>query len=158
MPKLDSNVAAEVEKAESVASLIEEGTYEMVLTAVSATDKEGNPLVGKDSGQPYWNWEFTFPEDAPRYSRRKLWRITSLGANSAWLMKEHFDAFGVSPDTDTDDLIGKRALVYIGTRMRTDTNETQNTIKRVLPVDGVTPVTGGVKGASTKGAAKKDLF
>lgn len=155
MPKLDSNVAEQVNQAESGSSLIEEGLYQMVLVEVSATNKQGEPLQGKAG--PYWSWTLAFAEDAPRYAKRRLWAITSLSADAAWKMKEHFDAFGVPADTDTDDLIGRTCLVEVGTRTITQgekAGEVTNTVKKLLPVDGVTtPVSKG-----TNAKAKKDLF
>lgn len=158
MPKLDSTVAEQVNQAESGSALIEDGLYEMVLEAVDATDKNGEPLTGKQG--PYWKWTFVFPEDAARYAKRKQWVNTSLSADSAWKMKEHFDAFGVPADTDTDDLVGRHVLVEIGSRVITQgdkAGDTVNTVKKILPVDGVTPAAGGkANGKATAG--KKDLF
>jgi hypothetical protein len=157
MPKLDSKIAETVEKAENGSALIEEGTYEMVLLSVEANGRDGKPLVGKAG--PYWSWTFAFAEDAERYAKRRVWAITSLSADAAWKLKEHFDAFGVGADADTDDLIGRKCLVQIGSRLITQgekAGETMNTIKKVLPLDGVSAPAGG-KGAEA-GKAKKDLF
>ncbi len=157
MPKLESKVAEQVNSAESGSALIEEGTYEMVLIAVESTGKDGKPLVG--AAGPYWKWTLAFPEDAERYAKRRQWVNTSLSADSAWKMKEHFDAFGVSADTDTDDLIGKKCLVQIGSRVITQGNmsgETVNTVKKLLPLDGVSPAGESKKPA--KGKASADLF
>ena len=156
MPKLDSTVAEQVNQAESGSALIEEGMYEMVLISVEATGKDGKPLVG--SAGPYWKWALAFPEDAERYAKRRQWVNTSLSADSAWKMKEHFDAFGVSADTDTDDLVGKRCLVHIGSRIITSgdkAGDTVNTVKKLAPLDGVS-AGASAKGAGTK--AKRDLF
>lgn len=160
MPKLDGNVAEQVDKAESGTQLIEEGLYEMVLIEVAATGKDGQPLVGKAG--PYWSWTFAFPEDAERYAKRRAWRITSLSPDSAWVMKQMFDAFGVPADTDTDELIGKRAMVEIGHRTVTqgdNAGDIKETVKKVLPLDGVQAPSANGKaaaGGGTKG--KKDLF
>ncbi len=156
MPKLDGNVAEQVDKAESGSALIEEGTYEMVLEAVEATGRDGKPLVG--AAGPYWKWTFVFAPDAARYAKRKQWVNTSLSADSAWKLKEHFDAFGVGADADTDDLVGKKCLVVIGTRTITQgdkAGDVVNTVKKLMPLDGVAAPAKG-KGADTK--AKKDLF
>ncbi len=159
MPKLDGKAAEQVNQAESGATLIEEGTYEMVLTAVTATGKDNKPLVGPNG--PYWKWELTFPEDAPRYAKRKQWVNTSLSESAAWKMKEHFDAFGVSADTDTDDLVaaGARCLVVIGTQTIQEgaqAGEVRNNPTKLLPLDGVVASNGTSKAAGSK--AKADLF
>lgn len=158
MPKLNGTVAEQVNSAESGSALIEEGTYEMVLIEVAATGQDGKPLVG--AAGPYWKWTLAFPEDAPRYAKRRQWVNTSLSADSAWKMKEHFDAFGVPADTDTDDLIGRHCLVHIGTRRIANSNkpekigDTVNTVKKLMPLDGV--ANKAAKGDGSK--AKKDLF
>lgn len=159
MPKLDSTVAEQVNQAESGSSLIEDGTYKMVLESVEATGNDKKPLVG--TAGPYWKWTFVFPE-GERYAKRKQWVNTSLSADSAWKMKEHFDAFGVSADTDTDELIGKACLVEIGSRTITQSKDPSkigdvvNTVKKVLPLDGAVTGTAGKAKVDTK--AKKDLF
>lgn len=157
MPKLDESVASTVDQAESGTQLIEEGLYEMVLIEVAATGKDGQPLVGKAG--PYWSWTFAFPEDAERYAKRRAWRITSLSPDSAWVMKQMFDAFGVPADTDTDELIGKRASVEIGHRTVTqgdNAGDVKETVKKVLPLDGVSAPSNGKAGGKATG--KKDLF
>lgn len=158
MPKLDSGAAEQVNQAESGSALIEDGVYRMRLEAVEATGKDGKPLTG--NAGPYWKWTLVFPEDAERYAKRKQWVNTSLSADSAWKMKEHFDAFGVPADTDTDELIGRECLVDIGNRTITQgdkAGDVVNTVKKLMPLDGVTVGGAGkAKGADAK--AKKDLF
>ena len=157
MPKLDDNTADAVRNDDG-SNLIQEGVYEMILTAVSATDSKGEPLVG--SNGPAWSWEFTMPEDAERYAKRKVWAYTALEA--AWLLKRYFDAFGVGPDTDTDDLIGRRVLVEVSTYTRKSgekTGEIANSVKSLLPLDGAMAGAGAAASSNGKGkAAKPDLF
>lgn len=154
MPKLDSNVAAEVDKAESGNALIEEGEYEMVLTAVSAQDKQGKPLMGPKGA--YWNWEYTMPEDAERYKKFKVWDITSLSDVAFWKLKQVYDAFGVGADVDTDDLIGKRVTVKVVHRSIQSGARAGDI---VAGVGEVKPLAGTAKGAGAgKGKAKADLF
>jgi hypothetical protein len=50
-------------------------------------------------------------------------------------MKKTFDAFGVSADTNTDELCGCIVTLSIGNRVRQDTKELQNNVKDVLPFD-----------------------
>lgn len=158
MPKLEGNVAEQVNSAESGSVLIEDGIYLMTLEAVESDGKDGQPLSGKAG--PYWKWTLVFPADAERYAKRKQWVNTSLSADSAWKLKEHFDAFGVPADTDTDDLIGKQCMVQIGSRTITQgdrAGDEVNTVIKLLPVDGAKPA--AAKGAKGTGkTASKDLF
>lgn len=156
MPKLDDNAAKTVADAESTGGLMEEGIYEMVLTEVTAEGKDGQPLVGPSG--PYWNWTFTIPEDAPRYAKWNQWMITSLSEKAAWKLKEVFAAFGVTPDTDTDDLIGKRVRVEVGTRTIQKgerAGEVANQVRSIMPLDGDAAPAAGTKGKG-KGKTEKD--
>lgn len=155
MPKLDSDAAKRVEDAESSGGLMEEGLYEMVLTEVTATGKDGKPLSGPAG--PYWKWEFTVPEDAPRYPKWKQWVNTSLSEQAAWKLKEVFEAFGRTPDTDTDELIGQRVRVEVGTRTIQQgerTGEVANQVRSVLPLDPSASATPA--GSKDKGKSKAD--
>ncbi len=158
MPKLDENAAKTVADAESSGGLMEENIYEMILTEVTATNKEGEPLVGPNG--PYWNWTFTVPEDAPRYAKWNQWLITSLSDKAAWKLKETFEAFGATPDTDTDELIGKRVRVEVGVRTIQKgerKGELANQVKSVLPLDGdVASAVATAGKAASKGNTKDD--
>lgn len=130
MPKLDETAATTVAEAEEAASVMEEGIYEMILVSVEA--KEGPK-------GPYWNWTFRVPEDAPKYAKWQQWLITSLTPESAWRLKETFKAFDATPDTDTDDLIGKTVRVQVGVRTIQSgarAGEIGNQIKKVMPLSG----------------------
>ncbi len=132
MPKLDENAAQKVASAESTGGIMDEGIYEMTLTKVEvATGPKGT----------YWKWEFTVPEDAPKFGKWKQWLNTSLSEAAAWRLKEVFEAFGTTPDADTDDLIGQSVRVEVGVNTIQSgprTGEPGNNIKKVLPLDGAT--------------------
>lgn len=147
MPQLNPDQAKQATEAESGSVLIEDGIYEMVLTACTALDKDGNPLATENAG-PYWSWEYTFPEDAPKYKKRKVWDKTWLTEESAWKMNQVFTAFGVPTSTDTDDLVAKgaRALVEINSytiQKGPKTGEERNGVKQVLPLAGAKPAAAG---------------
>lgn len=146
MPKLPADVAKATAEAE-IGNEIEEGTYRMVLTAVT-DEKNGKPNSGPKG--PYWTWELTFPDDAPRYKRRKVWRNISLGEDAASLRREAYAAFGADPSVDTDDLIGKECDVVIGTRLYE--GKPQVDVRRLLPPEGVVASTGKVKGKAANAA------
>lgn len=131
MPRLDETAASRVEEAESSSGVMDEGIYEMTLISV-----EVKP--GAENG-PYWKWTFKVPEDATKYAKWQQWLNTSLSERSAWKLKEVFEAFGVTPDTDTDDLIGQRVRVEVGQntiQKGPRAGEVGNNVKKVLPLDG----------------------
>lgn len=143
MPKLGGDQAEAVKTAESTGGLIEDGVYEMVLMNVE--EKPGNEY-------PYWNWEFMFPEDAPRYKKWRQWEKTSLSPSAAWRLKDAFAAFGVEPDTDTDELIGKRCLVHVGSETAQAgkrKGELVNVVIRLMPLDGAATTTDSGKVATS---------
>lgn len=154
--KLPKDVAQQTKDAEDGFKLMEEGDYEVELIEVQ-TEKNGKPTVGAQSGVPYWTWVFQIPEDADRYKKRRFWRIISLGETSAPIRKSAFNAFGADPETtDTDDLIGRKCLAHIGTKMneqgaRAGTED--NEIQRLMPLDAPA---GKAKGKGD--TAKPDMF
>ncbi len=130
MPRLDENAAQKVASAESTGGLMDEGIYEMILTQVEAASGPKGT---------YWKWEFTVPEDAPKFGKWKQWLNTSLSEASAWRLKDVFAAFGETPDVDTDDLIGRRVRVEVGVntiQSGSRTGEPGNNVKKVLPLEG----------------------
>lgn len=129
MPTLPQQAQADAEQADSRAPL-EEDTYVLRLRDVD----------GSQSGPsgPYWRWEFEVAHHAdPSLNGRRLWTNTSLSKKAAWKLKEAFDAFGVSLDTDTDDLCGElclatvtQAVIQSGKR----TGEIGNEISKLMPL------------------------
>ncbi len=144
MPKLGDEQTKAVNEAESTGGgLIEDGVYEMVLMNVE--EKPG-------SEYPYWNWTFVFPEDAPRYKKWRAWEKTSLSPASAWRLKAAFEAFGVTPDTDTDELVGRRCLVQIGSETAqagAKKGDLVNVVKALLPLDNAASTTDSGKVATS---------
>ncbi len=144
MPRLGDEQAKNVNEAESNGGgLIEDGVYEMILMNVE--EKQGNEY-------PYWNWTFQFPEDAPRYKKWKQWETTSLSPASAWRLKAAFEAFSTTPDTDTDELIGRRCLVHIGSETAQAgkrKGELVNKIVGLMPLDPAASTTESGKVATS---------
>lgn len=108
---------------------LEPGAYHVKLVDVDS-DRQG-------AKGPYWSWEFDVVEPGD-YQNRKLWNNTSLADNAAWKLKETFDAFGVEPDTDTDDLCGQvvKAVVSIRTIQEgARKGELANQIDKLVPKD-----------------------
>lgn len=159
MPKLNAEVVQSVEEAESSGGLMEDGVYVMALIEVNDS-KEGEPLMGPKG--PYWNWTFKVPEDAERYKGWQQWLTTSLSEAAAFKLKEVFEAFGVSPDTDTDTLIGELVRIEVGTRVIQSgprMGDSVNHVKGVYPLDPNAPkATASATKAGDKPATKKNLF
>ena len=151
MPKLSSNVAAQVEEAEGGDfEPIPEGVY----TAVLAEEVEA---VAGQKGT-YWKWIFKITQEGEGKGR-KMFLNTSLSEAAHWKLKEVFSAFGVAADTDTDELIGKEVKLHVvqeiaeaGKRK----GEMVNQVSQVLPVKQVTTTPGAAASGKKKAAADKD--
>lgn len=149
MPKLSKTVAKRADAAEVADyTAFAAGPYVLKLRKVSA-DRNGEPLVGRESGVPYWSWEFEVvsPEEALsgdgkrkiKTKGRRLWTNISLGEDSDWKLKEAFQAFGVPLDTDTDELIGNlvKATVTVSPQTQgANKGELQNQISKLMPHEG----------------------
>lgn len=103
MPKLTGQQAANVSDAEEQDDFLvhDPGVYALQLNDVR---------VGNGKQGTYWTWEFliTHNEDGQEFAKKTMvWEITSLSEKAAWRMKRMFEAFGVAPDTDTDELLGQ---------------------------------------------------
>jgi hypothetical protein len=80
---------------------------------------------------PYWEWKFEEPN-----SKQHLWENTSLSEKAIGRLGKVFEAFGVSADTDTDELIGQFVCMVVGTRTIPTgerAGQLQNTINGFLP-------------------------
>lgn len=133
MPKLPNSTVKSVNESESQGALMPDGVYRMRLREVEASKNNG------PSGFPYWTWTFEVPEDADEFKKRRQWLTTSLSDKAAFKLKETFDAFGATPDTDTDELIGQYVDVVVGSRTiqkGARTGELANTVEKVLPDGG----------------------
>lgn len=161
MAKLNQAVAEQVDNAEDGFKPIPEGVYIVQLMA----DVE----VGEGKRGPYWKWAFEIPaqhegEDV-QHAGRRFWTNTSLSSDSFWKLKEAFTAFGVSTDTDTEDLVGKRVKAHIGVEVAkggSRQGEPVNTIKKLLPLDSesdaVAAPAGGAVSTAKGGSSDEPLF
>lgn len=133
MPKLNSKQTRMVEDAaEREFILLDPGLYLAALQKVEA--KEGK-------NGPYWEWEFLLTEDENGdglETNVTLWDNTSLSEKAAWKLKAHFAAFGVPPDTDTDDLLGEWIWVDVGHEVQSQgarAGKLRNTVIALQPVE-----------------------
>lgn len=111
LAKLPKKIAKAVDEAESIA-------FEALAPGVYSGRLKDVKTDGKGAAGPYWTWEFDELQDADgdKVSGR-LWVNTSLSENALWKLKEVFSAFGESPDTDTDELIGHRVRLVVSQRV-----------------------------------------
>lgn len=161
MPKLAAKVRKKVEKASAVSGEFENlkpGKYVASLSAVEA--KAAN------SGAPMWVAEFeeihnldgerqpgrqwynlmlpqdNMPEDYKPKSGKKspqdAWESYQDLCNGR--LKAFFEAFGYTPDSDTDEMIGERCVLQIGIRTIQNgprAGEQTNSVNGVAPLSSV---------------------
>lgn len=144
MPKLPKATADAVGNATSNRDPLPDGTYTVRLREVSAN-------TSRNSGNPYWSWEYEVV-DGPHKGRR-LWDNTSLSEKALWRVNQVFQAFGVGPDTDTDELLGSQVRAVVSQREiegGSRAGEIGNQIERLLPVEKETAAAGAGKKATPK--------
>lgn len=152
MPKL-SKVQTKGLDAPSSFEPLDDGVYHGRLREVTAA-------VGKDSGKSYWKWEFEVVEEP--YINRRLWKNTPTEGAGSSMTSEIFEAFGASPDTDTDELCGEVIKLVVSTKTiqsGSRKGELGNEITRTAPAadDFELPDEAQTSGA-VKGADGEDLF
>lgn len=117
MPKLSKGKQKSVAKAEGGGfEVLPEGRYKGQLKRCIA-DKDGRPLEG--AAGPYWQWEFenvTSLDGSGKVWPGRQFVITSLSDNADFKMREVFDAFGFSYDSDTDEMIGEWIILVVSQR------------------------------------------
>lgn len=127
MPKLNKTMAKKAGEAESGFDPFQPGVYHVRLDKVDGT--------GEGAAGPYWVWEYTVVEPGPA-ENRKLWNNTTLAEHALFGLNNTFDAFGVDPDTDTDELCGRviRAQVEVTTiKSGARKGDLTNSVKKMLP-------------------------
>ena len=130
-PQLPQDQAKQTEDAESKSfEALPEGLYLGTLMDVEV--RQG----GKGD---YWSWRFSdliAVEDDKTYPGSQ-WVNTSLTPESAWKLKETFEAFNASADTDTDELLGKQCWLVISQRVierGARMGEMGNNVDRLMPI------------------------
>jgi hypothetical protein len=130
MPKLTKEMAKQVKKAESGFAVVPDGVYEAKLLKVTPSEKPG------PSGSHYWNWEFIL-EGNEAHDGSHQFTTTSLSEKALFKFNEVFAAFGVPPDTDTDELYGKKVRLKLTSRtIQTGARQGElgNDVLKVLPL------------------------
>lgn len=153
MPKLPKKVAEKVDETEAQTfEALPEGTFVATLEAVTthdgkarAEDPEDVEQFGEGELIPYWKWQFMDligrsgeEVEAGKKYPGKLWVQTSLGKSSRWKVKEVFDAFGYSTDSDTDEMCGEKVILVVskGTVQKgPKKGQPSNNVDNLLPYD-----------------------
>ena len=111
MPKLNPKQAETVSttdawEAGSGRTLLEEGRYAAQLYSV--VEREGNVA-------PVWNWRFVniHDQEGEPQGRTNLFHSTSLSPKAAGGLRQTFDAFGYTANSDTDEMIGEWVVLYV---------------------------------------------
>lgn len=138
MPKLNKKTAKEVDQAEETGGFepLPEGIYAARLMEVNVSDQPG------PSGSHYWTWVYEIDdEDHPEYEGRRIWNTTSLSPKAMGMpggLKSTFAAFGVSADTDTDDLCGEYVMLHLSQEVQQkgkNAGKMQNVVESIMSTD-----------------------
>lgn len=88
---------------------LDEGFHKVRLVEVDFTEsKKGDPMAV---------WKFKSVDPQPD---KELREYTVLTDAAIWKVAQIFDAFGVKPDVDTDDLVGKTIIVEVGQEVQSE--------------------------------------
>lgn len=136
MPRLSKEIASKVANTEydpnkSTRDPLPVGEYVCRLRSVEArTASTGNPMWVTE-------WEVADPDNS-EHNGRRLWANVVLTDAALWKVKEFFYAFGVSETTDTEDLIGESARLYVSQRIirgGSREGQTGNNVDTFAPLD-----------------------
>lgn len=178
MAKLTAKDRKKVQKAEAVSSEFEPlspGKYIAELSEVEATtSKAGNPMWkvefselhdlegDRQPGRQWYNLNLptsdTPPDDyTPKGKKSKEDSWADYQRLCAGRIKQFFEVFGYSEDSDTDEMIGERCVLTIGIRTIQNgprTGEQTNSVNGIAPLDSVEFEDAG----SEKGGGSSDEF
>lgn len=114
MPKLDTNTAKAVHKAEGSAfTLLEEDQYTLKLDKVEVAAKPDK------NGNAYWWWHFSVVSGqttGDKFKGKGIRTSTGFSEDQLWFAKMVFEAFEAKPNVDTDTLLGKEVVGLVGQR------------------------------------------
>ena len=117
-------------------------TFEPLEDGVYVLSFEEDVEVKVGPKGPYWSWKFVArQEDNPSMTRTKvtLFHNTSLSKAAAFKLKETFVAFGVSANTDTEDLVGQKVRGHVSQQVIEQgkrKGEIGNQLEELLPLNG----------------------
>lgn len=120
MPKLDKSQAKAVESAEKMEGgsfLLEPGRYAARLRSVVEEDEKhfkDRQANASETIFPYWEIQFDGIHDEDGHQRPgRQFRNMSLSPKAAGFLKGFFEAFGYTPDSDTDEMLGEWCVIYV---------------------------------------------
>ncbi|WAB10093.1 hypothetical protein SEA_JUMBOSET_45 [Arthrobacter phage Jumboset] len=153
MPKLNKKLAAAVETAEVVSGdfpLLDNGYYYAQLGDVEVQDGNYAPVWNatlenlhkqstneKASGKQWLRLNVVSDEKAPASYTNGDKKWASFHSMSQGQLRGFFEAFGYTPDSDTDEMRGEWALIKVGTRIISSGDrkgEKVNEVKSIGPV------------------------
>lgn len=166
MPKLDKKLAKRVEKTEPTHGfgLITPGKYFGTLKDVKIESDKNDSVVwvfvfadlfSVESSEPaagqQW-YRITLPNDnVPDGHDAKKW-ATAQDINAGRLAAL-FEAFGYTPDSDTDELLGEKAVITIGVRT---IDKGARTGEKVNNVNDIEAIDEDVHGEAPEAEGKDD--
>lgn len=142
MPKLTKAQAKAVDAAET-----NDIDYTVPLPAGRYIGTLDEVEVGEGPKGPYWTWKIKLDrnEDVALDGQGRVMYVnTSLAEEAAWKMKETFEAFGYSSDSDTEEMIGEKCIVVVRIKMiqgGANAGTPGNQVSKLFPLDGT--VVGG---------------
>ena len=130
LPKKDAQETAATDAWTSGPRLLPEGRYAARLQKV--TEREGREY-------PQWSWWFTQLHDVEgnTYPGTQFLN-TSLSPKARGGLRQAFDALGYTPDSDTDEMIGEWAVLYVTQEVAQQgqrAGQTTNRVSSVSPFD-----------------------
>jgi hypothetical protein len=156
MPKLAAKDRKKVEKSTAVGGGFEPlkpGKYVASLKEVEAkTSGNGNPMWvaefeeihsldgDKQPGRQWYQMMLPTTVDAPDDYAKGQDKWEQYQDLCSGRIKAFFEAFGYTPDSDTDEMIGEKAVLQIGVRTIQNgarAGEQTNEVRGVFPLDSV---------------------
>lgn len=127
---------------------VKAGTYPMRIEKHVGTGQDGQPLVGKDSGKPYWKWQLAHLtpkaqlvglEGKPiQGNAGSVFYNTSLAQDTQGMLRALVEAaLGGWRNFDPQELVGKQLNVVLKVRERKDkegnpTGQFDNDVARIV--------------------------
>lgn len=141
MPKLPQDRAEGAQNQESGDfKPLKPGKYVMRLSEVEVGETGER---SKNPGTPKWVWKLVVDKDYHPELRKGRWQTAfsehvPLTENMDWKMKQLFEGFGYTPDSDTDEILedpDARIVGVVKTGKDIVTDEPRSEASRYIPFD-----------------------
>lgn len=130
--KLDSDFQKAMDEADSNLpdgefEPLEEGFYLASVRSIKLSEKAGA------SGYKQWVvvWQIIAPK---KRAKRTVWDRISLSPKAAFKMRELFDSLGFEYDSDSDELVGEKAIIEVITSPG-ENDRTYENVEKVYAAD-----------------------